>query len=736
MPEAMEKPPIDRPLNKSYLREFKGWSTALSPGLSDPSSLRQSENVLIGRDGSARIRPALRNIFGGYWEPTLKFAGVWETYFTDTGDKAILFPMRDAAGVWTFHSSTYTAGVYSAPETLAAAGFTDGADATFTAATNHVKMLQIDNKIFVLSDTEPLFIINVGATKSVKTFDPSLVDTPVVPVQTETGVVIPSGTANKFLVFITYTNELGETLPSPIVTDFIDKLSAVWASGDKITITPDAGDLAAAIADGATGYNVYYAEWATTGVAPVEALQVGVNISAASFDITPAALSSAMSSRILPNPNDINTARAPICGNGLVAADRLVLVKDADNSARVRWTSNEAGFYGSNDLAHGGGYKTLTHGELQIPAAVALWQNPQSVDTLTILNEGVDSYSTSYYMSPATITSQSETTQVMGFEQTNGTPGTVSPFGVKAYNNGLYHPLDDMLMKSSANNYNITHKNMTELIRDRWQPLRNKHRIHVEEYDGRLYYVVDNPDGVSNEAGDAAPDGCRGNEIWVLDAMNASDGGGAWSRFLIPAYELKKIELNGRIYMGVVRPESIYFLDELAWMDEHEGVDTDTAIPWFLQTNTQGVNRTHDQDARLQQVSPTVGNFFGTCRYGISAWNIHGKPVDINKVYRQPVLVDFTENPLPWDHIDHLQVREDVMEFYFNAGSVTDKDGVVQPSYGQISNVMYRFMLNSKNVGYERGSVQTEEYRNAGSIWQRRTAINGIPIPEVDPRRP
>lgn len=729
MPKPVIPAPIDRPLSKAYLREFKGWSTALSPGLSDPSTLRQSENVLIGRDGSARIRPALRNVFGTHWEDTYLFSGVWETYFNDDGEKCILFPARDEDGVWTFRSSRYLGDHYEAPISLVTAGFTDGADATFSADTNHVKMLQIDNKIFVLSDAEPLFIINVGVTKSVKVFG-SITDVPVVPVQTETTLVIPDGTDtdNRFLVFITYVNEIGETMPSPIVTDTIDKLSPTWAAGSKITITPDAPDLAAAIADGATGYNVYYAEWPTTGVAPVEALQVGVNVQSASFDITPVAMMSAGDSRLLPNPNDINTALAPVCSNGLVAADRLILVGDGENSARVRWSANETGFYGSMDTAHGGGYKTLTHGELQIPSAVALWQNPQSVDTLTVLNLGVDSYSTSYYMAPAVVTSQSESTQIMSFEQTNGTPGTVSPFGVKAYNNGLYHPLDDMLMKSTANNYNISHKSMTDAIRDRWQLLRNKHHIQVEEFDGRLYYVVDNPDGVN------VPAGCRGNEVWVLDAMNASDGGGAWSRFMIPAYELKRVELDGRIYMGVVCPETIYFLDELAWLDEHDG--STTAIPWFLQTNTQGVNRAHDQDSRLQQVTPTFGNFYGTCRYGISAWDVDGKPLDKDKVYRQPVLVDFTENPLPWDHEDALLIRKGIQEFYFNAGSVVDKDGVVLPSYGQISNVQYRMMPLSTNVGYERGSTETYEYWNADAIWQRRTAINGIPIPEIDPRRP
>ena len=718
--------PIDRPLSKAYLREFKGWSTSLSPGLSDPSTLRQSENVLIGRDGSARIRPALRNVFGALW-PAVggAFAGVWETYYTNAGGKAILFPVRNEDGSWAFYTAEYEGTQYGEPETLASAGFTNGLDAAFPNTTNHIKMLQIDNRIFVLSDVDPLFIIDVGATKRVKVFG-AIPDVPVVPLAFPASP--QTSTDHKVLVFITYVSELGESAPSPMVAMLMDRPSSLWDSGDNILVVPNAGDLAAAVDEGATGYNVYFAEWATTGVAPVEALQVCTNRSAPGFIINPAAIMSSTGSRLLPNPNDISTARAARCSNGIVAADRLVLVGDNENSARVRWSSNETGFYGSMDVAHGAGYKTLTHGELQIPSAVVLWQNPQSVDTLTVVNQGVDSYSTCYYMSPATITSQSETTQIMGFEQTNGTPGTVAPFGVRTYNNAMYHPLDDQLMKSTANNYNISHKSMTEAIRDRWQPLRNKHRIHSEEYDGRLYFIVDNPDGVP------VPEGCRGNEVWVLDAANASDGGGAWSRFLIPAYELKRIELGGRIYLGIVRPESIYFLDELAWMDESPAGET--AIPWFLQTNTQGVNRAHDQDSRLQQVNPTFGNFYGACRYGVSAWNVDGKPVDLNKVYRQPVTVDFSENPLPWDHEDSLLVRENVQEFYFNAGSVEGENGDTLPSYGQISNVQYRMTPVSTNVGYERGSVQTYEYKHAGATWQRRTSINGIPIPEIDPRRP
>jgi hypothetical protein len=51
----------------------------------------------------------------------------------------------------------------------------------------------------------------------------------------------------------------------------------------------------------------------------------------------------------------------------------------------------------------GGGYKTLTSGNLFVPACVKLWQNPQSADTITILCLGVDGYSTAYYMAPASV---------------------------------------------------------------------------------------------------------------------------------------------------------------------------------------------------------------------------------------------------------------------------------------------------------------------------------------------
>src|SRR5690606_19189942 len=188
---------------------------------------------------------------------------------------------------------------------------------------------------------------------------------------------------------------------------------------------------------------------------------------------------------------DVSTASAPLptednrynysdpssAGQGLVAGDRLVLVNDRENGALIRWSSNQVGEYTNFTPTKGGGFKTLTSGNLYIPAAVKLWQNPQSVDTITILCSGVDGYSTAYYMAPAEVSGQSGSTVIMGFEETTATPGTVSPYGVEVFNNALYHPLDTELMKSTASNYNINHSTVTTDIANKWLELRNKHHI-------------------------------------------------------------------------------------------------------------------------------------------------------------------------------------------------------------------------------------------------------------------
>ena len=785
--------PIDRPLSKSYLREFTGWSTAYSPGLADPTSLREMENILIGRDGSAVIRPALRNLFGDHWWAhqvdgyhfELQGLGEWESFFleqyigpSDAEDpetvddywevrKAIIFPVRlKNSGAVTFRVALYNehTKLYDPPMTLEEAGFavnTDyGDDIVFPAEpygkVESVKLLQIDNKMFALSDKYPLVLFNFVGTrvgkysvKAVKGFETPIADPAIKPALTQAAGSkirehdVDKDTSNA-LVFYTYINELGETLASPYGTWMngsdtnswkIAKLSSSWKNEEHIIATLDTAQNDAAVAAGATGLNVYYAEWSDQTAAPVEALQVYEGPIATTIIIDGEAIVNSPGSRILPNPTDINSTQALTVKNGLVAADRLILVGDFNQPARVHWSGNEMGAYGNMQIAKGAGYKTLTQGELQLPSSVVLWQNPQSVDTLTVLCEGVDSYSTAYYMAPADITSQTEATSIMAFEQTNATPGTVSPFGVHVFNNALYHPLDDQLMKSTANNYNVNHRKMTEQIGDRWQHLTNKNRIRVEEFDGRIYYIVNNPFGV------AVPPGCNGNEIWVLDTAKEN---APWSRLLIPAVALKRIFVDNRVQLGVVTPQSIMYLDDHYHMDHtRKGAPgnystVEKAIPWKLKTNTQGANRAHDAWAHVQQIGITMGSFYGTMRYGIESWTVEGKPLDISKVYRQPVTLKLgNKHDLPFDHEDYMQIRRDIKEWFFTASSETDPEtGEVLPSSGQISLVQYRFSPVSVNVGYEYGSVETFEYGRSADNWTQRSSINGIPIPAIDPRRP
>ncbi len=61
--KKMPPAPIDRPLSKAYLRKFTGWSTAMPPGMSDPTSLRVMHNCNVDSDGSLRILPGLRRVF-------------------------------------------------------------------------------------------------------------------------------------------------------------------------------------------------------------------------------------------------------------------------------------------------------------------------------------------------------------------------------------------------------------------------------------------------------------------------------------------------------------------------------------------------------------------------------------------------------------------------------------------------------------------------------------------------
>ena len=706
-------PPIDRPLSKSFVREFLGWSTAFGPGLAEAASLRQMENVLLGRDGSARVRPALRLMQDAHLSTgDFRIVGSFEQHIGSAGDKELLFAVLDVAeNVIRFWTAIYDGEVFTNLEQVA-----DSPE--WSPENTYVKYLQINNRIYCLGNggVDAVAVYDTGSWEFLSiTGYPGR---PTVPTAA-LGGALTTGDYN-YAFFCTRTNEFGESMPSELVHLTANEKWTGWAPGDKITVSGLPG----------TGtWNLYFLEWSKDANVPIEGIQIVENGTGTSLVVTTAVMmaSSSAPSHFLPSPADMDSSSPPIAAQGLVAADRLILVNDFENRARIRWSSNMPGLYGNFNMAQGGGYKTLSSGNLQIPYTVVLWQNPQSVDTLTILCAGIDGYHACYYMSPGSVTGQVEEDLIMGFEETTATPGTVSPYGCEVFNKALYHPLDDQLMKSTANNYNINHKNMSEAIANQWQQLRNKRNIVSSQLDGRLYYIVDNP------AGEDVPPGCMGNEIWVAD-MGAGEGT-RWSRLMIPAVSLRRIESNGRLHMGVVRPEGIYRLDELEYIDQLPGGDK--AIDWFLQTNTQGANGARDSWVHLQQVGLILGNLYGKFRYGVQSWSQNGKPITEEKVYRQPNEVDRGPTALPFDHEDLLQVKQGLQQWFFSAGSVRDPEtGEVLPSYGQISSINYRFTPISVNIGYELGSNQTYEYAHADAVWARRTAINGIPIPSLDPRRP
>lgn len=787
--------PIDRPLNKAYLREFAGWSTAYAPGLSDPTSMRLMENVLIGRDKSARIRPGLRPIVmpSELIHVDELVQGTFEHFFLNDGRKALLVGVRTANGSTEFRvlaEKTTPLGVYEpAFEVVDFATVFGSASPSFTSDTNYIKYLQIDNKIMALPNStnaaDSVIVFHVGQSKRwVKPAEITVPDisddahapdvvhpkrtteypTPTAPVDAETptsDTLISSGSNNyRYGYYYTFSNEIGESSSSPMTIIRAQRGWTEWEpfkpksnvmepsanpaplprqAADQIIVTIPQTVYNAAKAAGATRWNLYMTTWSNQDNVPVEGLRV------ANQEITAGGTwaQEGWARHTMRAPNvkfmaplpsedpllNYNYSAPSHAAQGVVAEDRMVLVNDHQAGAVVRWSSNQLGNYTDFSAARGGGFKTLTHGNLQIAAAVKLWQNPQSVDTITILCMGVDGYSTSYYMAPAEISDASEATPIMGFEETTATPGTTSPFGVEVFNNALYHPLDDQLMKTTANNYAIHHKNMTEQIANKWQELKKKELILSSQLDGRLYYVVNNPDRPE------PPPCCMGNEIWVLDANLDTP---AWSRFLVSAISLRKIEIGGKLYMSVIRASGIYILDDLLQGDlvQEGGSLVNRPFSWRFETNTQGANRDHSAWAHVQQVNITVGNLVGTFRYGIRSWDVNGKPIDVSKVYRQPNPVDWTERPLPFDHDDYLLIRRGIREWFFFAESEEDEDGNPLPSYGQLSLVQYLFTPMSTNVHGDYGSVETFEYGHAGDTWIQRTSINGVPIPVIDPRRP
>lgn len=750
MPPKPKTPqPIDRPLSRAYLREFTGWSTAFSPGLSDPTTLRIMENCWLTREGALAVRPALRSVFpAGDWLTTnfntKGLIGSVESFFLNDGTKALLFAVREQSDEITFKVARYNSGTnkYDVIE-LPDAGFTGSTSAmSFTADTRYVRYLQIDNKILALPDSpnelDTVRIFFVGEDKmlvapqelSVPEWDgsdapfvrhpdaawingnQSPLPSPETPTagssgQPLTGTLIDSDAADNvfnFGYFYTFYNDLGETNASQMAVVKTKRPWSQWqwqtpdGSGnpsgtnttdptlvcDQLVVAVLDAVRQVAEAEGATGINFYMVTWSDQGAIPTDAQMIGtidwrevdpLSDRGRFIQHTPVAEFSDVL-RQLPSEGETNYTRPSSAAQGAVAGDRVILVNDRQNPARIIWSSNQIGEYTNFSATRGGGFKTLTAGNLLVPAAVKLWQNPQSVDTLVVMCMGVDGYSTSYYMAPAEVTGLDSSTLIMGFEETTATPGTVSPWGTEVVDQALYHPLDEQLMKSTAANYRISHNTQTDPINNKWLELINKRNIVSSHLDGRIYYIVHNPDGEELE------DGCMGNEIWVMDTELES----AWSRWLVQANSLHTLEIGGKIHMAITRPDAIFIFDTRETLDEFSdsGETSFRAIPWKIETNTQGANRAHDAWCRLAQANITLGNFIGSMRYGIRGWDRNGRRIDESKIVKSnvelleddPAGVDLRARPLPWDMEDYLEINRDLKEWVFYAESLPTYSGL------------------------------------------------------------
>ena len=562
----------------------------------------------------------------------------------------------------------------------------------------------------------------------------------------------------KIAVFYTFENEVGESAPSRMTEIRMQRAWSNWnwetanASGEPSGTATSEAELCAdqlvvripqavydkAITDGALRWNVYAMAWSDQDPVPVSAtlsatreLQsaTGPAASLAYADggwvsLTPARTLTQDEAVIPTEKNRVNYSTPPRHRNGLVADERMVLVGDPTNLAQIQWTSNRPDESTNFTPSKGGGTKTLTSGNLNVPVDVQLWQNPQSVDTITILCQDEDGRSVSYYMQPAAITQgESGLVAAMGFEQVTSTPGSAGSYAAQVVNNALYRPVDHGFLKSTANNYNLNHKILSDNIANLWQGLRSKNSIVAATLDNRIFLVVNNADGELLEQG------CRGNEIWVYDLQVEA---GSWSRMLIQAHSVGVVVIGGRSYLGIQRPEGTYYLDWNYRLDDYvdaEGVVAQRPIPWYLETNTQGANRAHDAWAHLQQVVLMVGDFQGQLRYGVKGFSRNGRRYDINKIFRDDTPI-YDATPT-WDMEDYLSVRRDMKEWVFYAGSVDGEAGT-----GQISAVQYRYTPVTVNVGYQFGSIETFEYGRNVDTGPDGYTQNGIPNPNIDYTRP
>jgi hypothetical protein len=305
----------------------------------------------------------------------------------------------------------------------------------------------------------------------------------------------------------------------------------------------------------------------------------------------------------------------------------------------------------------------------------------------------------------------------------------VSPYGNDVLNNALYRPTDKSLLKSTASNYNISHKPQSDKIENMWRALRSKEWIMAAPYNNRLCYLVNNPFGENLEPG------CKGNEIWVYDLGSEA---GSWSRFLVQGCALRVVSVGGKEFLAVTKPEGLYYLDPDERQDDYVVTDPTSAdylkvlkrpIPWLMETNTQGANRAHDAWAHLQFIQLTVGKFIGTMEYGVRGLDAHGKMIEVVK--RMSDEGQESTDGTTWDIDDILQVRRDMKEWFFFARSVDGEDGV-----GSINYVQYRYTPVSVNIGYELGSIETFEYGANVEAGANGYSVNGVPRTYLDYSRP
>jgi hypothetical protein len=571
-----------------------------------------------------------------------------------------------------------------------------------------------------------------------------------------TKTLIASGGAdnnpNKIAFFYTFENDIGESAASRISEVRVQRAWSDWvwetanAAGepsgtytpipekcaDQLVVRMPRAVYDQAVAENALRWNLYAFAWTEQQPVPVVAQMVASkdifpdqgSIGGAPvpyeeggwIQITPSRRAGTLDMMLPTQENRVNSSIPPDHRNGIVAGDRMVLVGSPTEPATISWSSSAPGRYTMFTPNHGGGKKTLTSGNLNLPHSVVLWQNPQSVDTLTVLCSYDNGRSSSYYMQPAEIQAgNTGFTSIMGFEETTSTPGSVAPFGAQVLNNALYRPMDRELVKSTANNYNINHKSMSDMIADKWLLLQSKPWIMSAALDNRLYFLVHNPQGEL-----LLPE-CKGNEIWIYD-IAAEEG--HWSRFLVQGSALKPVSVGDRTFMSVSGPDGIRYFDDEYLVDDElndAGVVQEARISWMFETNTQGANRAHDAWAHLQQVGVTFGNWRGRARYGIRGRTVNGVELNIDKVFIEDEKAPRIEEH--WNAEDYLLIRRDLKEWVFRASSV---DGYL--GTGMVGYVQYRYTPVSVNVGYEAGSIETFEYGAVLPDYAR----NGIVLPRMD----